>query len=95
VTTQPQEKPKLASIPKEVTITGVSLWKESMENSSEMKINKMLAKCGFFDSFRNPRGSFVNDLIDNNDGTVTDKATGLMWQKSGSSTRLDNQRANI
>jgi hypothetical protein len=95
VTTQPREKPKLASIPKEVTITGVSLWKESMENSSEMKINKMLAKCGFFDSSRNPRGSFVNDLIDNNDGTVTDKATGLMWQKIGSSTRLDNQRANI
>jgi hypothetical protein len=24
----------------------------------------------------------VNDFVDNNDGTVTDKATGLMWQKT-------------
>lgn len=24
----------------------------------------------------------VNDFVDNNDGTITDKATGLMWQKT-------------
>ena len=68
---------------------------EPMEITNEMKIGKMLVEYGFFDISRNPDGSFVNDLVDNNDGTVTDKATGLMWQKSGSSTRLDNQRANI
>ncbi len=55
----------------------------------------MLIEYDFFDRSRNPHGSFENGLIDNNDGTVTDKATGLMWQKSGSSTPLDNQRANI
>jgi serine/threonine-protein kinase len=52
-------------------------------------------KYDFFHISLNPLGSFVNDLVDNNDGTVTDKATGLMWQKSGSSTRLGNHRANI
>jgi hypothetical protein len=38
--------------------------------------------------------SFVNDFVDNEDGTVTDRATGLMWQKSGSLERLDNRDAN-
>jgi len=61
-----------------------------MEITNEMKILKMLVKYDFFDDSRNPLGSFVNDLVDNNDGTVTDKATGLMWQKSGSSARLGN-----
>ncbi len=95
VTAQPQEKPKLASIPKEVTITRVSLRKKPIEISNQTRITDMLVEHDFFDRSRNPRGSFVNDLVDNNDGTVTDKATGLMWQKSVSSTRLDNQRANI
>jgi len=53
----------------------------------------MLVKYDFFDISRNPVGSFVNDLADNNDGTVTDKATGLMWQKSGSTSSLGNGRA--
>jgi len=55
-----------------------------------MKINKMLAKYGFFDSSRNAAGSFVNDFVNNNNGTVTDKTTGLMWQRGGSSGTLDN-----
>ena len=32
----------------------------------------------------NPQGSFKNDFIDNGNGTITDRATGLMWQKGGS-----------
>jgi hypothetical protein len=90
-----KEKPKVASIAKDVSDAGVSLRKEPMEITNEMKMIKMLVKYDFFDNSRNPLGSFVNDLVDNNDGTVTDKATGLMWQKSGSSARLGNQRANI
>jgi len=31
----------------------------------------------------------TNSFIDNEDGTVTDLATGLMWQKADSSTELD------
>ena len=88
-----KEKPKIASIPKEVSDAGVSLRKEPMGITNEMKIAKMLVKYDFFDISRNPFGSFVNDLVDNNDDTVTDKATGLMWQKSGSSAHLNNLRA--
>jgi serine/threonine-protein kinase len=40
------------------------------------------------------QGSFENILIDNNDGTVTDEATGLMWQKSGSPSSSGNSSAN-
>ena len=85
-----KEKPKVASIAKDVSDAGVSLRKEPMEITNEMKIIKMLVKYDFFDNSRNPLGSFVTDLVDNNDGTVTDKTTGLMWQKSGSSARLGN-----
>jgi len=83
-----KETPKVASIPKDVSDAGVSLRKEPMEIESKMKIAKMLVKYDFFDISLNPLGSFVNDLVDNNDGTVTDKATGLMWQRSGSSSSL-------
>ncbi len=31
----------------------------------------------------------VNDFVDNNDGTVTDNATGLMWQQADSEIGLD------
>jgi hypothetical protein len=36
----------------------------------------------------NPRYG-VNDLHDNGDGTVTDRATGLMWSKADSGTGMD------
>jgi hypothetical protein len=38
------------------------------------------------------QGSFKNDFADNKDGTVTDRATGLMWEKNGSGF-LSNRRA--
>jgi hypothetical protein len=79
-----KETPKVASIPKDVSDAGVSLRKEPMKITNEMNITKMLVKYDFFDISRNPFGSFVNDLVDNNDGTVTDKATELMWEKNGS-----------
>ena len=53
----------------------------------------MLIKYSFFDITRNILGTFENHFVDNNDGTVTDKATGLMWQKSGSASSLDNRSA--
>ena len=92
-THQPQEKPKLASIPKDAPITRVGLRREPTEVSSWSDISKMLEGYNFFELSRNTHGSFVNDLVDNNDGTVTDRATGLMWHKSGSLERLDNRGA--
>jgi hypothetical protein len=89
-----KETPKVASIPKDVSVDRVSLRKKPLKET-DIKITDMLLEYDFFDRTRNIRGSFVNDFVDNNDGTVTDKATGLMWQKSGSSIGLNNQRANI
>ena len=94
-TEPPDEGQKLAAIRKDVPITRVSLRREPTEITNEMAIPSMLEEYNFFELNKNPHGSFVNDLVDNKDGTVTDKATGLMWQKSGSSTRLGNQSANI
>lgn len=40
-----------------------------------------------------PRLYVNNEFKDNADGTVTDHATGLMWQKSGSSNYLPYEKA--
>jgi hypothetical protein len=91
----PQEEQKLASIPQNVSITKVSLRRKPIEISNEMKIIYMLAEYDFFDRSRNPHGSFRNVFVDNNDDTITDRATGLMWQKSGSSSSTDNGMPTI
>jgi hypothetical protein len=59
----------------------------------EKDIRKMLARYDFYDDNLNWRGSFTNDFVDNGDGTITDKATGLMWQKSGCSRAKSWKRA--
>jgi hypothetical protein len=79
-----KEAKKLASIQKEVIKPRVYLRSESME-MSEGHLRRMLMAYGFFDYSQNPQGSFDNDFVDNGDGTVTDRSTGLMWQKIGSS----------
>jgi hypothetical protein len=90
---QAQEEQKLASFSKDVSITMVSLRRKPAEISNEIKIKYMLAEYEFFDRSRNPHGSFKNVFVDNNNGTVTDRVTGLMWQKSGSLSSLDNRSA--
>ena len=61
--------------------------------SGEHIIAQMLKKYNFYDDELNFLGSFANDFVDNGDGTITDKATGLMWQKSGSSRNITWKRA--
>lgn len=51
---------------------------------SDDDVDAMLRKRSFFDSRWNKGGSFRNDFVDNGDSTITDRATGLMWQKGGS-----------
>lgn len=51
---------------------------------SDKDVMSMLVKYNFFDRTKNKKGAFTNDFFDNGDGTVTDRATGLMWQKDGS-----------
>ncbi len=92
-TDQPQEEQKLASIPEEAPVVRVSLRRKPIEIQNEMKITDMVVEYDFFERSRNPQGSFKNVFVDNKDGTITDKATGLMWQKAGSSGTLDNRDA--
>jgi hypothetical protein len=59
-----------------------------LRNASE-KLNKnnikaLLSRCNFCDITFNKTGNFQNDFVDNGDGTVTDRATGLMWEQKGS-----------
>jgi len=88
-----KESIKLAGIPESVSVPRVSLRKEGkLLGISDVK--NMLIIHGFYEKRMNPQGDFKNDLIDNDNGTVTDRATGLMWQKSGSQSSLDRNRAN-
>jgi len=51
---------------------------------SDNDVKSMLVKYNFFDRTKNTNGAFANDFLDNGNGTVTDRITGLMWQKDGS-----------
>ena len=88
-TDESAEGQKLAAIPKEAPIARVELRREPAEVTKRGDISTMLVEYNFFELSRNTHGSFISDLIDNRDGTVTDRATGLMWQKSGSLERMD------
>ena len=88
-----EEKLKLASIPKTVSAVRITLRKRPMTITNDGKVTDMLIGYDFFDRSQNSRGAFENVFIDNQDGTVTDSVTGLMWQKSGSSKSLDNRRS--
>jgi hypothetical protein len=49
-----------------------------------------LSQAGYYVLYvRGPAGYGVNDFADNGDGTVTDKATGLMWQQADSGAGLN------
>jgi uncharacterized caspase-like protein len=66
-------KVKLRSVPKDV-------WKPG--------VKKMVDKRNFFVKNLKKEGDFPNDFVDNGDGTITDRATGLMWEKGGASSAL-------
>ena len=51
---------------------------------TEKEAATLAARLGCYDSQHNPQGNFSNVLVDNGDGlTVTDHATGIMWQRGG------------
>jgi len=60
-----------------------SLPQEPTEMSEE-DVVALVARYDFAEQERNPRGAFPHALVDNGDGlTVSDRATGLMWQRAG------------
>jgi hypothetical protein len=84
------EKKRLVSIPKAVTdakVYKVKLRDIPIELSVSHEKN-IINKHNFFVKDLNEKGGFSNDFVDNGDGTVTDRATGLMWEKGGSSSLL-------
>ena len=66
----------------------IKLRSKPKKNISEEKYKCFIKVNNFYDSMWNPQGSFKNDFIDNGNGTITDKSTGLMWQKGGSSAEM-------
>jgi hypothetical protein len=55
---------------------------------SNQDVRDMLRRRSFYckawpwnEEYANDAGSFRGDLVDNGDGTLTDRATGLMWQQ--------------
>jgi hypothetical protein len=78
---------RLAHIPKEVKeakIQSIRL-RSSPGPTLKSDVRDMVAKHNFFIKKRNENGDFPNHFVDNGDGTVTDRVTGLMWEKGGSS----------
>ena len=58
--------------------------RSSPKTLSENDIKNILKRHGFYEFKWNERGDFINEFKDNGDGTITDQASRLMWQKSGS-----------
>jgi len=52
-------------------------------------VKNIVVKYNCFEKHLNPQGSHSGDFVDNGDGTITDRATGLMWLKGGSSVTLE------
>ena len=73
-----KEKQQLAYIPESVIRPRIQMRDQPRELSIE-DVKNMLSKYNFYDKDFNPEGSFANSFRDNLDGTVTDRATGLMW----------------
>ena len=89
-----KEQQQLAAIPKEVKIEKISLRNEP-KTLSRRNIRDILFKYYFFDKELFPVGNFTNDFIVNQDGTITDRATGLIWEKSGSTKNLSPKKATF
>ena len=56
-------------------------------------ITAVVKKYNFFDKNINNSGEFSNKYVNNHDGTVTDRKTGLMWQQGGSDNYMVRDQA--
>ena len=69
-------------------ITRIKLRDRAEKNLTDQDLRKLIWERNFFNRKLNPEGDFPNAFVDNGDGTVTDKVTGLMWQKAGSASEM-------
>ena len=56
----------------------------SQKKLNEMDVETLVKGNNFYDSKLNKNGDCPNNLVDNGNGTITDQATGLMWEQEGS-----------
>lgn len=56
----------------------------SKKNLNQKDVGTFVKEKNFYDSQLNKNGFFKNDMVDNGDGTITDRVTGLMWEQKGS-----------
>ena len=85
---QAETKLELAHIPRSIPAPKLALRSEP-KKIAEGDVKNILVKYDFFEKRLNPQGSHSGDFVDNGDGTITDRATGLMWLKGGSSVTLE------
>jgi Protein of unknown function (DUF1566) len=88
----PEEEPNVAAVapepkPEEVN-ERIKLRDKGEKNFTDQDLQKMISERNFFNKPLNPDGNFPNAFVANEDGTVTDKVTGLMWQKAGSPSEM-------
>jgi hypothetical protein len=69
-------------------IERIKLRDKAETNFGDQDLQTMIKARNFFNRQYNPGGNFPNDFEDNGDGTITDKVTGLMWQKGGSPSEM-------
>jgi len=89
------QEEQVAPIPREVkrpTTSEVNL-RDTSKELMKSQVGEMIEKYNFYEKYLNPGGAFPNDFVDNGDGSITDRATGLMWQKAGSSSLLYYRQA--
>jgi hypothetical protein len=66
----------------------IKLREKAETNFADQDLRKMIKDHNFFNRQYNPGGDFPHAFVDNGDGTITDKVTGLMWQKGGSPSEM-------
>jgi hypothetical protein len=84
------EEQQVASLPKDVErpIARELKLRDLPKEIGQNDMKEMIEKYNFYEKNLNGSGDFPNDLVDNGDGTITDHATGLMWEQGGSSSAV-------
>jgi hypothetical protein len=63
------------------------------KNLSQKEFAASQKKWNFFNEITTPKGCFINSFTANENGTVTDSATGLLWDMKGSKESLEYDSA--
>ena len=88
--------PQVASLPRESPTAAISQrtkLRSEPDSIDASGVKDMVRKYNFFIREMNEDGDFPNQYADNNDGSITDHTTGLMWLKGGSSEMLEWRQA--